>query len=84
MKYTIRIIISVICCLSLIGSAITSFPPSVTTSVAAEEKIETWAAKNPRAASDLGTWVNAYKEAAHQLFKWDSGLRNKLSFLLPG
>ena len=61
-----------ICCLSLLGNAIAEPLLPVTTSVVAEEKIETWAANHPRAASDLGAWVNAYKDAAHQLFKWDS------------
>lgn len=72
MKNLILITLSVICCLSPIGSAIASFPPSVTVAVTAEEKIEMWAGNHPRAASALGAWINSYKEAAHQLFKWDS------------
>ena len=72
MKYIIRIILSVFFSLSLLGSAIASFPPSVNASIVAEEKIETWAENHPRAASELGAWVYTHKEAAHQLFKWDS------------
>jgi hypothetical protein len=68
MKYNPLIVISVICFLSLIGSAIAAPLSLVTT----EEKIETWAGNHPRAASELGAWVDIYKEAARQLFKWDS------------
>lgn len=72
MKYKLFIIISVICSLGLIGSAIAAPPPPLNTSTAGEEKIEMWADNHPRAASELGVWVNIYKEAARQLFKWDS------------
>ncbi len=72
MKDIICFILSAICFISLIGNAIAEPLPLVNTSVAAEEKIETWADNHPRAASDLGAWVNTYKAAAHQLFKWDS------------
>lgn len=71
MKYNLLIIISVISSLGHIGSAIAAPPPPVTVSSIAEEKIETWADNHPRAANELGIWVNTYKEAAHQLFKWD-------------
>ena len=71
MKYNPLVIILIICFLSLIGSALAAPLPSANTSTVAEEKIEAWADIHPRAANELRIWVNTYKEAALQLFKWD-------------
>src|SRR5664279_4466444 len=41
------------------------------------EKIESWADSYPKAATELGIWVNDYRGAARKLFRWDSNHPDK-------